>query len=427
MVEKATTSAAEATFVAFEKKRTIYLIAGFLAAFVVGLGYTWSIVQTPIVQALGGAGVTASVALCYTLTVLCSTMSPTLLGGFTRHLKPNQMLIIGGILFGLGYFACGHITTLPMLYLTYGVGTGVGAGLIYPTMMGYSASLFPDRPGMASGLMAGIYGGAAVVWSPILASAIESKGLTSTFNVIGILSLVLLIGTGFIAKPIPEGYIDYKRHGAQKKAASKGTSPATKSLHRGEMVRTGMFYVAAAAFALGLTSGMMVISQASQILQATYGMTPTRAAVYVSLFSFMSMAGRIVWGAVTDMTDKYVTLCIICAIPIIAMGALAASPSIVPAVVCMSLTALCYGGFGGTITPITSDLFGPKYITENYGVMYLMFGIAGLIGPRVAVRFGGSGDYSMAFAIGCGLAVVSFISAIIVRGKVKKLSAQAEK
>ena len=133
----------------------------------------------------------------------------------------------------------------------------------------------------------------------------------------------------------------------------------------------------------------------------------------------MSMIGRIVWGAVTDHTDKYVTLCIICAIPVLTMGFLTVSPGMIPAVICMALTALCYGGFGGTITPITADLFGSKYITENYGVMYLMFGIAGLLGPRIAVTLNNNGDYSKAFMVGCVLAVISLIAAFLVRKKVK--------
>ena len=404
----------------FEKKKLLYFVTGLAVVFMTGLGYTWSVVQTPFVQALGGESVTATVALCYTVTVLFSTMSPTVLGGFTKHLKPNQMVLIGGILFGLGYLLVGHIHSLPMLFLTYGFGTGVGAGLMYPTMMGYSASLLPEKQGIASGLMAGIYGGAAIVWSPILASMIENKGLASCFNLIGILCLVVLIIAGSILKPIPEGYVQYKQAQMEvsNKKNNKADKPAVPDLTRGQMVKTSMFYVAAIAFAFGLTSGMMVISQASQILQAGHGMTATQAATCVSLFSFMSMAGRIVWGAVTDHTDKYTTLCIICAIPIITMGLLTSSPSSGMAIACMALTALCYGGFGGTITPITADLFGSKYITENYGVMYLMFGIAGLIGPRVAVKLNNNGDYSKAFFVGCVLAVISLAAAFVVRRKV---------
>lgn len=406
----------------FEKKKLLYYITGLIATFMAGLGYTWSIVQTPFVQALGGEAVTATVALCYTVTILCSTMSPTILGGLTKNLKANQMLLIGGVIFGLGYLACGHVTTIPMLFLTYGVGTGVGAGLIYPTMMGYAASVIPEKQGITSGLMAGMYGGAAMIWSPILARMIEGSGITRTFDIIGVLSLVVLIASAFILKPIPEGYLEYKQAqmgqtaSAKKKAAPKSNVP---DLTRGQMVKTSTFYVAAAVYAFGLTSGMMVINQASQILQNAHGMTATQAATYVSLFSFMSLAGRIVWGTVTDHTDKYVTVCLICVIQIVTMGILTSGPATIVAIISMAVTAFCYGGFGGTITPVTADLFGSKYITENYGVMFLMFGIAGFIGPRAAVTLNNNGDYSKAFLVGCILSIISTIAALIVRNKVK--------
>lgn len=407
-------------FEKFEKKKIIYFVAALIAAFTIGLGYTWSIIQTPLVQKLGGDSVTATVVLCYTVTVLFSTMSPTVLGGFTKHLKANQMVILGGALFGIGYLTCGHISTPPMLFLTYALGTGLGTGFIYPTLMGYAASILPKKQGIASGLMAGVYGGAAIIWSPILARIIENNGLTSTFNLIGILSLILLIGAGLIIKPVPKGYVAYKKSGI---ATSGNKAASTKNtvidLNRGQMIKTGMFYVTLIAFAFGLTSGMMVISQASQILQKGYSMTALQAAGYVSLISLMSMTGRILWGAVTDHTNKYITLCIICTLPILTMGILATSPSVGLAIACMSVTALCYGGFGGTITPITADLFGTKYITENYGVMYLTFGIAGLIGPRVAVTLQNGGNYSKPFMVGAFLALISLIAANIVRTKVK--------
>ena len=52
--------------------------------------------------------------------------------------------------------------------------------------------------------------------------------------------------------------------------------------------------------------------------------------------------------------------------------------------------------------------------------MYLNFGIAALIGPRIAVKFGaGSGNYPLAFGIGAVIALISVIAAFVVRSKVK--------
>ena len=100
------------------------------------------------------------------------------------------------------------------------------------------------------------------------------------------------------------------------------------------------------------------------------------------------------------------------------MGALAVSDSMPLTVVCLAVTALCYGGFGSTITPITADLFGATHVTENYGVMYLAFGFAGLVGPQLAVNFSSGGDYTTAYLVAAVISVIAFVMALIVRKKV---------
>ena len=47
---------------------------------------------------------------------------------------------------------------MPVFFLSFGLGTGIGSGFIYPTIMGYMANLFPDKRGSVSGIIAGVYG-----------------------------------------------------------------------------------------------------------------------------------------------------------------------------------------------------------------------------------------------------------------------------
>ena len=113
-------------------------------------------------------------------------------------------------MFGLGYLGCAFVTSIPMLIIVFGIGVGVGSGLMYPTMMGYTASIMPEKQGFAAGLMAGVYGGAAIIWSPILAGLLESDYAT-TFLIIGPLCLVVLVICSFFIGPVPEGYVAYKK------------------------------------------------------------------------------------------------------------------------------------------------------------------------------------------------------------------------
>lgn len=413
------TATRTAEFETFDKKRMRFLLVCLIGAFVVGLAYTWAVLQNPFIQQMGGDAVTSTVVLCYTVTVVSSCMSPSVFGAFTKKLGPKKTILLGTLMFGLGYIVSGRTSSMVLFFISFGLGTGIGSGFIYPTIMGYMATVFPDKRGSVSGAVAGVYGGASIVWSPLLAGWIEKSGLAAALLIVGVIALVCIGAVSFLIEQPPEGYLEYK----SKSAAPSGAGKAVKKtnlpdLTRGQMVKTSMFYVAIIAFAFGCTSGMMVISQVSSIMQKGFAMTATQAAVYVSVTSFMSMMGRFIWGWVTDHFNKYVTLSIICGLPVITMGLLAVSASMPLTVACLAVTALCYGGFGSTITPITADLFGSKHVTENYGVMYLAFGFAGLVGPQLAVNFSSGGDYTTAYLVAAVISAIALVMALLVRKKV---------
>jgi len=268
---------------AFAGRRWLCLISAMVICVCAGFGYAWSVLQTPIIAQFGWAD--SGVALAYTITVVCSTMAPLLFGGLIRRMSSRLCVAVGAVLFGAGLFAAGLMSQLWQLYLFYGVISGLGVGFIYPSMMAYVVRLFPDRSGMASGLGTAAYGSGAILWAPTAAVLMEKVGLGSAFRVLGVLfAAVILLGSLLLAEP-PEGF-----HAAMAPAASGGQGSGA-DLNRGQMVRTGAFYRMVAVFTCGLVAGVIVISQASPILQQTLGYAPARAALFVSVFSACNMAG----------------------------------------------------------------------------------------------------------------------------------------
>ena len=165
----------------------------------------------------------------------------------------------------------------------------------------------------------------------------------------------------------------------------------------------------------GLVAGVIVISQASPILQNAYGFTSATAAVFVSVFAACNMAGRFLWGSLSDRLGLRRVITAVSAVCILAMLLLTLCHATVPAVIAMGVAASCYGGFASVLTPLTAQVFGSKYITENYGVMYIVFGLASLIGPVLAVRLRTpDGAYTWAFAAAAVLAAVGLILNCIV-------------
>lgn len=393
------------------------MIASLVICVCAGVGYAWSVLQTPIIAAHQWPD--HQVSLTYTITVLCSTMAPLLFGSLIRKMRTRTCIILGAILFGGGLFLTGWMSGgIWQLYLFYGVTSGLGTGFIYPTLMAYVVRLFPERSGMASGLGTAAYGSGAIIWAPAAAALIEGASLRTAFCVLGAGFLVLILaGTALLRDP-PEDFRQQLCSGYDPKAADE----SGVNLRRGEMVKTLLFYVMAVIFTCGLVAGVIVISQASPILQSAYGFSSGTAAVFVSVFAACNMAGRFLWGSLSDrmgIRSVMVTVFIVC---ILSMAVLALVDNTAAAVTAMAAAASCYGGFASVLTPLTAKVFGAKYVTENYGVMYIVFGLASLIGPVLAVRFkaAGSGGYTGAFVAAGVLAALGLLFTCVVKLNVRK-------
>ncbi|MCD8156937.1 MAG: MFS transporter [Clostridiales bacterium] len=320
----------------------------------------------------------------------------------------------GRCFFGIGLIATGLMAQLWQLYFFYGVLSGLGVGMIYPRMMAYVVQIFPERRGAASGLATAAYGSGAILWAPTATALIERRGLSAMFCILGALFLVLvLLCAVFLQDPPADFYVPDGK--AEAEAASGG------DLNRRQMVRTGRFYLMVVIFVCGLVAGVLIISQASPILQQTLSFSALRAAVFVSIFSTCNMVGRFVWGSLSDRigltgTMKAVFLCSILSMVLLALSG---QSMIVPAA--MGLAAACYGGMASVLTPLTAQSFGSKYVTENYGVMYVVFGIASLIAPSLATAcLSVSGSYTGAYLAAGILAVVG----LVLTNRVKFLSVE---
>lgn len=392
----------------FLKRRWPAMIASLLICICAGFGYAWSVLQTPIIAAHGWPD--QQVSLTYTVTVLCSTMAPLFFGGLIRRLGTRRCVVVGAVLFGAGLMATGWISGgVWQLYLFYGVLSGLGTGFVYPAMMAYVVRLFPEKSGMASGLGTAAYGSGAILWAPVAAALIRSVNLRGTFCILGGAFLVLiLLGSTLLVEP-PQDL-------REALCPPSGDAPIqAEGLRRGQMVKTAAFYGMVVIFTCGLVAGVIVISQASPILQNAYGFTSATAAVFVSVFAACNMAGRFLWGSLSDRLGLRRVVMAVSAVCILAMLLLTLCHATVPAVIAMGVAASCYGGFASVLTPLTAQVFGSKYITENYGVMYIVFGLASLIGPVLAVRLRTpDGAYTWAFAAAAVLAAVGLILNCIV-------------
>ncbi|PLW77113.1 L-lactate MFS transporter [Cohaesibacter celericrescens] len=383
----------------FNQKRWVYLGLSLVVAICSGIGYTWSVFQGPLIERFGWDLTTAS--LIFTAQIAVSTLTPMVIGRYQARLGTRGYLFIGALIYGLGLLLTGFTTSFLMFFIIFGLGVGVGVGMLYPCLMGYGVRIFPEKKGLAAGLLAGSYGAGAILWAPIAASLENLYDIMTVYKIFGICFTIIIALFVLVLRDPDEEFIA-KTASAMSKA--KGGTAEDKNWP--EMVRSWKFYLLLSLFALGTTSGLMVMGHASSILMENVGVTATKAAFLVGMISIFNAVGRVFWGVISDSLGRFRILVVLFLVVGLSMVTLFSAQGTLFVVAIMAV-GFVYGGFAALIAPAAADVFGTKYVNVNYGFLYIAYGIGGVLGPQIAAFTKNlSGGYSLGFLIVSAFSVI---------------------
>jgi OFA family oxalate/formate antiporter-like MFS transporter len=180
------------------------LAASVLASLCVGFGYAWSVLLKPLAGGMGWSA--ADVSLSFTALMTMGAVAAIVVGKAQQYVQPRTLTLIGGALFGVGMVSLGSVHTLGWLY-AFAALAGLGMGTVYPgATMSNAIRFFPDRRGLASGLLTAGYGLGAVVWAPVSVFLIGAYGLSWTFRILGATFFVIVATCSVMVRTAPEGY-----------------------------------------------------------------------------------------------------------------------------------------------------------------------------------------------------------------------------
>jgi MFS transporter, OFA family, oxalate/formate antiporter len=399
-----------------ELNRWRILIASTLINICVGAIYAFSIFALPLTNVFNAT--MPEIMMAFTINAAISPI-PMILGGkLVDKGGAKKAIILGGSMFGIGFILSGLVTAPWMLYITYGLLTGMGQGIVYSATIGNSVKLFPDKRGLASGIVTAGYGGGTVLIAPIANALITSNGVQSALITLGIAFLVVILSCSFLVKPCPVGYIP---NGWTPPAAAGGNK-ASINIPWNEMIKKPIFYVIASLFLIGALSGMMVTSNASVIGQTMFGLTAASAALYVSLYSLSNCLGRVFWGAISDKIGRTKCLMVIYLVIAAMMLTIALSTSVAGFAVAIVGIGLCFGGTMGIFPSLVGEKFGMKYYGVNYGVTFIGYSGAAFFGPRIAnsVAAANNGMFTNAFYIALVISLIGFLLTFVFKAMENK-------
>jgi len=377
-----------------------------------GTLYAWSIFVAPLEKEFGWKRAQTSAVFGYAVIVFA--LSFILAGRLQDKFGPFWVSVTGGVLVSLGFFLCAYTTSLTYLYICFGVIGGLGNGFGYSTPIPVMAKWFPDKRGLAVGLAVAGYGGGSAIFGPLAnLKLIPAYGVHTTFQILGVIFLVMTLFGAFLLKNPPPGY---KPAGWTPAPASKAAA-TTYDFTPGEVLRTPAFYFMWFAYWLGTLAGLMVISQLVPFAKSAGIPSAALATMGLVVGAVGNASGRILSGWMSDAIGRLNVLRLMIGISMVAMPLLYLVGSNVTLLyVMVFIVYWCYGTQLSVNGAATADFWGTKNAGINYGMLFTAWGLAGYTGAKLGgMMYDKYHNYQMAFYTAGILAAVALVCELLAK------------
>ena len=383
-------------------RRGVILICAALCGALTASLNIWSIFQKPLMEAYGFSP--QSVSFAYTIVIAMIGLSGPIGGWLQRKAPAHIIMTVAGIGFGLGWFLTGFASTIPVLYISFGLLVGVCDGICYNLALAIATRWYPDKRGFANGVaIMAIY---PLFTAPMGNMIIENFNVSIAFNIVGVFCIVgFIVLSRFLKMPAA----DFKPEGWNPPAESD--TKRVKNYTSGQMLKTPFFWTLLLFFGTVACTGCVMLSTVSLVGQVQAGMDAATGALMVGIFAIANGTGRLGLGAISDKLGRFQTMFVAVAVTaVIHLFLFANATSTAIFIVEACILGICFGGIMAIMPSVCADAYGPGNAGQNYGFMFIGYTLASFIGPVVSANaLATTGSYSSAFPFLGALCIVGLV------------------
>jgi OFA family oxalate/formate antiporter-like MFS transporter len=413
-VTTSTTDAISSRATASEATRWGQLIFGIICmVMIANLQYGWTLFVNPIDQKYHWGR--AAIQVAFTIFVLTETWLVPLEGYLIDKFGPRVMVCGSGFLVAIAWMMNAYADSLALLYLAAAIG-GIGAGVIYGASVGNALKWFPDRRGLAAGLTAAGFGAGSALTVVPIANMISSSGFEAAFWWFGIgQGIVVVIFSLFLRAP---------EAGEVATPAAPAVLQSRRDYGPTEVLTTVPFWVMYVMFVMVGTGGLMATAQLAPIAKdfkidnvpvSILGLTLPALQFALSIDRVLNGVTRPFFGWVSDHIGRENTMFIAFMLEGIGIYALlhfADDPLLF--VILSGLVFFAWGEIYSLFPATCTDLYGRKFATTNYGLLYTAKGTAALLVPLGNVLTTWTGSWTAVFVIAAILNIIAAVMALAV-------------
>ena len=380
---------------------------------IANLQYGWTLFVGPIDEKYQWGR--AAIQVAFTIFVLTETWLVPIEGYLIDKFGPRIMISASGVLVAIGWVINSIADSLFLLYVGAAIG-GIGAGVIYGGSVGNALKWFPDRRGLAAGLTAAGFGaGSALTVIPI-ANMIRSSGYESAFLWFGLgQGIVVVLVALLLRAPAP---------GEVASPASPAVQQTRRDYSPAEVLKTPVFWVMYAMFVMVGAGGLMAVAQLAPIAAdfnvgtipvSILGLTLPALTFALTIDRVLNGVCRPFFGWVSDQIGRENTMFIaffIEGVGIYALLMFAGNPLLF--VILSGLVFFAWGEIYSLFPATCTDIYGRKFATANYGMLYTAKGTAALLVPLANVLTNATGSWHAVFYVAAILNIVAAVMALAV-------------
>jgi MFS transporter, OFA family, oxalate/formate antiporter len=413
-VTTSTTDAISSRATASDAARWGQLIFGIICmVMIANLQYGWTLFVNPIDQKYHWGP--AAIQVAFTIFVLTETWLVPFEGYLIDRFGPRVMVCGSGVLVAIAWVINSVADSLFLLYVGAAIG-GIGAGVIYGASVGNALKWFPDRRGLAAGLTAAGFGaGSALTVIPI-ANMIQSSGYEAAFLWFGLGQGIVVVLVALLLRAPQAGEV------------VAPAAPAVQQTRRdygpAEVLKTPVFWVMYAMFVMVGAGGLMAIAQLAPIANdyniasvpvSILGLTLPALTFALTIDRVLNGICRPFFGWVSDHIGRENTMFIaffVEGVGIYALLYFADNPVLF--VILSGMVFFAWGEIYSLFPATCTDIYGRKFATTNYGMLYTAKGTASLLVPLANVLTSATGSWHAVFYVAAILNIVAAVMAVVV-------------
>jgi MFS transporter, OFA family, oxalate/formate antiporter len=421
-VTTGTSEAISSRATATEATRWGQLIFGIICmVMIANLQYGWTLFVTPIDQKYHWGR--AAIQVAFTIFVLTETWLVPIEGYLIDKFGPRMMICGSGFLVGIAWMINAYADSLALLYLAAAIG-GIGAGVVYGGSVGNALKWFPDRRGLAAGLTAAGFGAGSALTVVPIANMIASSGYEAAFWWFGIgQGIVVMLVALLLRAPEAGEVVAPAAPAVQQTRRDYSPSEVLAPLATRDFYKSP-FFIMYLMFVMVGAGGLMAIAQLAPIANdykiagvpvSILGLTLPALTFALTIDRVLNGVCRPFFGWVSDHIGRENTMFIaffIEGIGIYALLYFASNPLLF--VILSGLVFFAWGEIYSLFPATCTDIYGRKFATTNYGMLYTAKGTASLLVPLANVLTNATGSWHAVFYVAAILNIVAAVMALFV-------------